>query len=244
MLPDKEISIATVYDNYAVDARLATGWGFAAVISTPDEIVLFDTGGDAATLLSNMSILGIEPADISTVVISHIHGDHIGGLQGFLEANPKVRVFIPRSFPDQVRDMIAGAGAEYVDVEEPTLVAPRIHTTGPLGTSLEEQALVVETGEGLVVMTGCAHPGIVAMVDEAQSMRPQARIALVMGGFHLGSASREQIEEIVRSLREAGIRRVAPSHCTGDAARSRFEAAFGSDYVAGGLGLILKFAPQ
>jgi 7,8-dihydropterin-6-yl-methyl-4-(beta-D-ribofuranosyl)aminobenzene 5'-phosphate synthase len=120
---------------------------------------------------------------------------------------------------------------------------PSIHSTGPLGTSLQEQALVVETGKGLVVITGCAHPGIVSIVKKARAMRPNAGVALVMGGFHLLSASPRQIDEIVRELRELGVERVAPSHCTGDLARSRFKAAYTTNYVEGGAGLVLRFAP-
>lgn len=240
-----EITITTAFDNYDVDAQLATRWGFAAVISTPSSTVLFDTGDDGATLLSNMKRLGFDPNGINKVVISHIHADHIGGLRDVLRTNAKVQVFIPRSFPEHVRQAIDRAGATHRDVDGPTRIAPGIHTTGPLGTSLQEQALVVETREGLVVITGCAHPGIVSIVQKAKTVNPKADIALVMGGFHLLSSSPNGIDEIIRAFRELGVQRVAPSHCTGDLARSRFKAAYQANYVDGGVGLILKFsAPQ
>jgi 7,8-dihydropterin-6-yl-methyl-4-(beta-D-ribofuranosyl)aminobenzene 5'-phosphate synthase len=238
-----EIVITTVFDNYAVDRLLATSWGFAAVISTPSAALLFDTGSNGATLLSNMKRLHVDPAGIQKVVISHVHDDHVGGLRDFLHINAKVQVFIPRSFPDHVRRIIDAAGARRQDVSEPTRITPGVHTTGPLGTSLQEQALVVETAKGLVVITGCAHPGIVSIVRKAQTMAPKADIALVMGGFHLLSASPGQIEEIVRAFRELGVQRVAPSHCTGDLARSRFRKAYGQNYVDGGAGMVLRFAP-
>jgi 7,8-dihydropterin-6-yl-methyl-4-(beta-D-ribofuranosyl)aminobenzene 5'-phosphate synthase len=113
--------------------------------------------------------------------------------------------------------MIEAAGAGHQDVSTPTHIAPGIHTTGLLGASLQEQAVVVETEEGLIVITGCAHPGIVAIVQKA-------------------------IGKIVQSLRKLGVRRVAPSHCTGDPARRQFKEAYGADYVEGGAGMILKFA--
>lgn len=237
-----DIVITTVFDNYGIDRRLSTRWGFAAVISTPTSAVLFDTGDDGATLLANMKTLGIDPRGITSVVISHIHADHMGGLGDFLQANAQVQVFIPQSFPDHVRRAIDAAGAVYQDVGGPIRIAPGIRTTGPLGTSPQEQALVIETSKGLVVITGCAHPGIVSILRKAKAMTPNANIALVMGGFHLLSATSGEIDKIVRSFRELGVRRVAPSHCTGDLARSRFKKAFGPNYVESGLGLRLTFA--
>jgi 7,8-dihydropterin-6-yl-methyl-4-(beta-D-ribofuranosyl)aminobenzene 5'-phosphate synthase len=237
----KAITVTTVVDNYAIDRRLTTRWGFAAVVSTPSTTILFDTGGDGATLLANMAKLRIEPGGIHQVVISHIHSDHLGGLGEFLRNNAKVRVFIPHSFPDQVRRMIDAAGAGHQDVSTPTRIAPGIHTTGLLGASLQEQALVVETEEGPIIITGCAHPGIVAIVQKVRALMPNPDIALVMGGFHLMSASLGEIGKIVQSLRKLGVRRVAPSHCTGDPARHQFKEAYGADYIEGGAGMILKF---
>ena len=94
-----EIILISVYDNYQVNPELTTDWGFATIIKTPQELILFDTGGDSKILLSNMKKLGINPSSIKKVVISHIHSDHLGGLEGFLERNSNVTVFIPKSFP-------------------------------------------------------------------------------------------------------------------------------------------------
>jgi len=240
-----EITITTVFDNYGVDRRLMTRWGFAAVVATPSTMVLFDTGSDGTTLLANMEKLHLAPTEIHKVVISHIHADHVGGLEDFLRANAKVLVFIPQSFPDYVRRMIDAAGARYQDVIGPTDIAPGVRTTGQLETSLKEQSLVVDTMQGLVIITGCAHPGIVSIVKKARAMSPKADIALVMGGFHLGSASEREIDAIVRAFRKLGVQRVAPSHCTGDVARSRFRELYGANYIEGGAGRILKLAaPQ
>ena len=94
------ISITTVYDNSRVDPKLTASWGLSCVIRTPNKVILFDTGGDSSILLSNMEKLNIKPEEIDVVVISHIHGDHVGGLYGFLERNDKVKV---SSFAPPVR---------------------------------------------------------------------------------------------------------------------------------------------
>jgi 7,8-dihydropterin-6-yl-methyl-4-(beta-D-ribofuranosyl)aminobenzene 5'-phosphate synthase len=102
----EEVTLISVYDNYQVNTGLKTAWGFGTIVKTPKEILLFDTGGNSEILLFNMEKMDIDPQSIDKVIISHIHGDHIGGLKGFLERNNNVTVFIPNSFPNSVNDMI------------------------------------------------------------------------------------------------------------------------------------------
>jgi len=114
-------------------------------------------------------------------------------------------------------------------------VLPSVYTTGQVGSGIVEQALVVETGAGLVVVTGCAHPGVVEMVRRVKEVTV-GEVALAMGGFHLGEASRDEIEGIIAGLRQLGVRRIAPCHCTGDRARVMFEDAYGTDCTLAGVG--------
>ncbi len=59
---------------------------------------------------------------------------------------------------------------------------------------------------------------------------------LAMGGFHLGGSSRAEIRSVIGRLKALGVRKVAPSHCTGETAREMFRAEWGEDFVEGGLG--------
>lgn len=239
--PDEStFSITVVYDNYQVNPSLTTGWGFGCVIKTPDEDILFDTGGDSSILLSNMEKMNIDTEDIDIVVISHIHFDHLGGLDGFLESNKNVMVYIPASFPGSVREAIKSYGAEYVDVEDSIQISDTAYTTGEMGNIIE-QSLVLDTKVGLVVITGCAHPGIVNVVKKAKEILPDKDIYLVMGGFHLSSKSDSQLGKIVEEFRELGVMKVAPSHCSGDRCRELFKEEYGDDYIESGVGKVIVF---
>jgi metal-dependent hydrolase (beta-lactamase superfamily II) len=63
--------------------------------------------------------LGIYPKEIDLVVLSHIHGDHVGGLPSFLEKNPEVVVYLPKSFPKGFKDKLKEYEAKIVEVQEP-----------------------------------------------------------------------------------------------------------------------------
>jgi 7,8-dihydropterin-6-yl-methyl-4-(beta-D-ribofuranosyl)aminobenzene 5'-phosphate synthase len=236
--PVEGLTITIVYDNNEYDERLKTAGGFSCLVERGDLTLLFDTGGDVPTLLSNMEVLELDPRDIDIIVLSHIHGDHVGGLTGILGVNQDTAVYLPRSFPASFKEQVK-PHARVVEVHEPMEIAEGIYTTGELGAGIIEQSLVLVTGRGLVVITGCAHPGLVNIVAKAKEITGE-EVYLVMGGFHLGGASQAAIEGIVEDFRELGVQKVAPCHCSGDLARSIFEREYGEDFIRVGIGSRLE----
>ena len=237
----ERVKMTIVYDNNAYDPRLRTAWGFACLIERGDLTLLFDTGGDALTLLSNMDVLGLDPRAIDIVVLSHIHGDHVGGLEGILAVNEQVTVYLPRSFPASFKEQVK-AHARLVEVHEPMEIAEGIYTTGELGAGIIEQSLVLVMRRGLVVITGCAHPGVVNIVEKARGIAG-GEVYLVMGGFHLSGESEDKIEGIIADFRRLGVRKVAPCHCTGEQAIRMFAAEYGEDFIKVGVGRVLEIGP-
>lgn len=172
------MKITIIYDNEA-SVGLKSGWGFSCLVEN-ERKVLFDTGWDDGVLLFNMKALDIDPKDIDIIVLSHDHWDHIGGLTGMLNLNPDVEVYAPSSFSKHLKDEIASK-AKLIEVVGPVKICERIYTTGVLGTTTKEQSLLLKTEKGLVVITGCAHPGLSAILDKASSI---VNVYGIIGGFH------------------------------------------------------------
>lgn len=229
--------ISIVYDNTAYDPRLKAKWGFVALVEYDGHILLFDTGGNGPTLLKNMELMGVNPQSVEAILLSHEHGDHTDGLHHLLIKGIKPTVFVPEGFTTSFKDNVA-AQTELVEVDGPLEIFPGVHSTGQLGTSIHEQALVLETSVGTVVVTGCAHPGVVNMVGRAKEIF-FGEISLVVGGFHLRNASTLSIKRIIEQFRELGVQQVTPTHCTGEKAIRLFAEAYGENYLQGGVGQII-----
>jgi len=234
-----DLDLTVVYDNNPYDERLETRWGFSCLLEGPEKTIIFDVGGEGSVLLRNMEKLEVDPKAIDIVVLSHIHGDHIGGLPTFLKENPDVTVYMPRSFPMRIKEKVLAVGARLVEVREPTEICKDVYSTGELGEWLKEESLVVNTSKGLVVLTGCAHPGIVRIVKEAREML-KTEVFLALGGFHLGGMSSQRIEEVVNKIKGEGVKKVAPCHCSSDLARKLFKEVYGENFVLTGVGKRIK----
>lgn len=233
--------ITIVYDNRPGAPGLEPGWGFACVVEGLERTVLFDTGGDGDVLLGNMATLGFRPEDIDVVVLSHGHDDHTGGLRAFLESSGEVTLYLLKSFPRGVRETATGTGARLVEVMEPVEICTGAVSSGELlgDSDIPEQCLIVDCGPGSVVITGCAHPGIVNMVGRARAAGGKDVLA-VLGGFHLLRDTRESVLSVIRRLKELGVRYAMPCHCSGDDAIELFAREYGAEFVKCSVGSVIS----
>lgn len=231
--------LTTLYDNYLAKAGLETRHGFSCLVEADQRKILFDTGGDGDVLLRNMKRLKVDPRQIQIVVLSHIHGDHTGGLDAVLAVNPYVEVVLPASFPSRFKAQVQSRGARLREVSRPERLSPAVATTGELGRHIIEQSLMVNTVKGLVVVTGCAHPGILLIAQHAKKLT-RCKLHLVLGGFHLSSASEAELRRIIAELRRLGVERIAPSHCSGKNMRRLAQQLYGENFINNGVGAVIR----
>jgi 7,8-dihydropterin-6-yl-methyl-4-(beta-D-ribofuranosyl)aminobenzene 5'-phosphate synthase len=176
-----------VFNNVYESSELIPGFGFGAWIVADSTTILFDTGGDGKILMNNINFLGLNPKDVDIVVISHNHWDHIGGLNKFLEvAKEDVKIYVPaKAFKNIQKEHSI---ANLVAVKDPIEIADGVWSSGEIKgiynlLPIYEHALVLDTKEGLVIVTGCSHPGIDKIVKEVHKMFPDEQICLVTGDF-------------------------------------------------------------
>jgi len=111
----------------------------------------------------------------------------------------------------------------------------------PALTGLSELSLALVTPEGIVLVTGCSHSGIEAIVRQTRATVGK-EIQLVIGGFHLLPDSAAEIRRLAQTLKQdLGVRRVAPAHCTGMLAFKIFREVYGENFVTAGLGSEVQF---
>ena len=242
-------------------------WGFAALVEADGHTILFDTGMRPDTVLKNAEELGIDLSSVDTVILSHNHFDHTGGLvtlrRSLRSTNPSALqvthvgegIFLPRKLDDaavskslipkellvdivNVRQDYETEGGRFVVHGKPHELHPGVWITGPIprlhpeknwspvsqierngalveDTIPEDQALVIHTEKGLVVIAGCGHAGIVNTMEYARELVPGIPVHAVLGGFHLLALTDEKVDWTGAKMNEFGVEHVLGAHCTG-----------------------------
>ena len=169
--------IVVLVDDQAPEDR-RSAHGFSALVETEDARVLFDTGPEGELLMEALAAEGVRAVDLDVVMVSHAHDDHAGGLARLLYERPRLPVSAPlRSAPSIAR--MLPREAVVLGERGPRQLARDLRTTGDLGGDIPEQALVLSTDGGLVLLTGCGHPGLGMLLAAAGE-----NVRMVVGGLH------------------------------------------------------------
>ena len=236
-----EMDIKVVFDSNTIDNRFSKGWGVSYLVN---DKILFDTGQKGRWLVKNIKTLGVGIDKLQSVVISHDHWDHTGGLWELLKRK-QVKVYACPHFSREFKEKVKGLKGELIEADRFVEIAKNIFVTGELpgaynGKYMPEQALAIKTQNGITIMTGCAHPGIVKILEKVRGNFPEERFYLVFGGFHLRDKKKNTIEEVVRKFKEMNVKKVGPTHCSGKKAGGLFKKKYGKNFVIIKTGRTLK----
>ena len=233
----QDMEITIVFDNYHYNLDLTSLWGFSAFLQLPNQTILFDAGSNGPVLLRNIQTSGLNVKNIDTLFVSHPHWDHTGGVDSVIEQNPSLHIFAPESLSKHLLNDLRNQVQDLTVIDnQATKLFDHVYSTGVMDEDcIGEQSMIIDTKEGLVVITGCAHPGIVNVARKARQMMDK-EILLLMGGFHLLDDNPAAIQQVIQSLQNAAVKYVCPTHCSGDLAKKMFKERFKEKYIAGGVG--------
>ncbi len=238
-----------------------TEHGLSYLIEADGKKILFDTGA-SDLFRKNAGKLGIDLEEVDLVVLSHGHFDHGDGL-AFIRDKPLVchpGCFRERFRKSGLSSI--GLALSKAEVESrmrlETTRKPRKLTAGlwflgeiPRENDFEatrtnyvleggredfitdDSGLAYATGDRLVVISGCAHSGICNIISYAGRVTGAEQVEAVVGGFHLSRLD-HRTDRTISCMKELGIKRVMPSHCTMEPALGAFRKVFGDHPVRAG----------
>lgn len=254
------LEIIPLYEAASTGPDFVSGHGVSYLVHTDSATILLDVGDNpdglaVAPFAQNMQALGISWDEVDRVVISHPHPDHVGGLPAWRERTISFGE-LPGGLSERLVFVPHGTtykGAVHATI--PTLPAPDIATTGVI-SYLEvlpmslfapkggEQALVVHVaGHGLVLITGCGHPGLERLIERAESLYNEQIVGIV-GGLHFLNTATDKLQPQIEFLqsRQPELELVALSpHDSGPDALAAFERAFSSGYHILKVGEAIQF---
>jgi 7,8-dihydropterin-6-yl-methyl-4-(beta-D-ribofuranosyl)aminobenzene 5'-phosphate synthase len=159
-----------------------SSYGFAALVYSVEtgNYILFDTGSDGIILLNNLNQLGVDVADISKVVISHNHPEHVKGLESIYKKNTNIEIYVPQM--NHITFNRKYPLSKVHGVNACTVIEKNVYLTGQLGNYLKEQAMLLKTrDEKGILLVGCCHPGLNEIFDVFSN---RVKIEAIVGGLH------------------------------------------------------------
>jgi 7,8-dihydropterin-6-yl-methyl-4-(beta-D-ribofuranosyl)aminobenzene 5'-phosphate synthase len=106
---------------------------------------------------------------------------------------------------------------------------------------LDDQSLFIRTNDGLIVVLGCAHRGMINIVEHAREVTGEERVHMILGGTHLGPAPPEQVEATAAAIERIGVRWLGVSHCTGLEVAADLRDRFRERFFFNNAGRVISF---
>lgn len=239
----KLIKVTTLVDNEIYKKGLRSSWGLSLFIEIATgnkrHALLMDTSDSFEALSENAQKLGINLSSVDAIFISHWHIDHCGSLHHILPLSRRpIHVYVPSENPSAMRAIKEAQGIPMV-CSRPVELFEGTLSTGEMWSGISEHSLIIKlNGKGLVILTGCSHPGVVNIIKHARGVSGIDKIHAVIGGFHI-SSMKEGIG-VAGFLRRLGVKLVSPCHCTGAKAKIGIVKILEKAFVRNGVGRVIS----
>lgn len=236
------MQIKVIFDKVAVDKSLHVGWGVSFLL---DDKILFDTGEKGEWLIDNLKLLKVDINNLEGVIISHDHWDHWGGLWDLLKQRKGVTVYICPNFSQEFKKKALELGAKLIEIEKLTEIIPSVFSSGEIAGAyhekyMAEQAVILKTKNGITIITGCAHPGIINMIEKIKAKFSSEQIYLAIGGFHLVESDNRAIEIVAENFKKMGIAKAGATHCSGEKAEEIFKKIYQENFIPIRVGSVIN----
>jgi 7,8-dihydropterin-6-yl-methyl-4-(beta-D-ribofuranosyl)aminobenzene 5'-phosphate synthase len=262
LIPDSKLikRLSKPYKNFIAEH------GFAALIEVDNKKILLDTGSTGTALEHNLNLMDLTFDDIDCIFLSHGHNDHTGGLNKFkgkIIAHPDSffkRYLIPKE------GISYELTSPQIDPEKhfpefhkgPVELAKGVMTTGEIERThlweelnvftikkdgkmlndriFDDQGVIINTKNGLVIISGCSHAGIINTIEHAIKLTGIKNVYCVIGGFHMIGPGEAKIERTINWLRQLKVQHIVPIHCTGFEATKRISIEMPEEFEYGTVG--------
>lgn len=233
------MKLKIIFDKEKIDDRFEGGWGIAYLL----EDTLFDTAEKFDYLLKNLKAFCISLDTIKNVVISHNHWNHRSGLWELLKLKKDLKVYGCSDFFQEFKDKLDPAN--FIEITNFSQISKDIYSTGPFKTLYKadpvlEQALIVKTKKGISIISACSHMSLIELINRAKFLFANEKINFLIGGFHLIDTDNRLIEYIVKEIKNMGIKKVAPGHCSGYEAVRMFKELYGNNFIEIKTGTVIE----
>lgn len=186
--------ITVLYDAFGKASAMRKDWGYAALIEYGDKRILFDTGNNPDVLAQNASAKGFVLSTLDFVVMSHRHGDHMGGLAYLLRVNPQVKIYAPKEsfgvsgadLPSAFyrKDATLAPEQRYYDGKPPEVM--RFGSAWPdANFELVDQDTEIAPGIHLLALVS-SKPGTLELLELSLAINTPDGVVIVVGCSHPG----------------------------------------------------------
>ncbi|MEM1702293.1 MAG: MBL fold metallo-hydrolase [Desulfurococcaceae archaeon] len=209
------MKIKVVIDDKSMSKKLISKHALSLFVESADIYLLFDLGVDAGSLAHNIRALDIDIGMVDYVVISHEHAPHYGGYSYLAEEIPLARIHIPYGSMESLGRLLERNGLRPVEMRGWLKVGEDVFIVGPFFGPPYEHFLVVDHDKGLIVVSGCMHPGV-SVLEKILEKMPKD-IYMLIGGLHLSNAPDDVLDSRIDMLiNRYGVKYVVPLHCSGE----------------------------